>query len=97
MSASQNIINSANMLLNLGSDGVLTSSTNGAIRDFANQGISSYTAGQQLHGAAGGTHLAGGQIHFNSVGASNSWGPHWMNTGAVGMTERVEGDVDITR
>ena len=97
MSASGEIINSAKMLLNLGSDGVLTSSTNGAIRDFANQGISSYTAGQQLHGAAGGTHLAGGQIHLNSVGASNSWGPHWMNTGAVGMTERDEGDVDLTR
>lgn len=97
MSAGGEIINSAKMLLNLGSHGVLTSSTNGAIRDFANQGISSYTGGQQLHGAAGGTHLAGGQIHFNSIGASNSWGPHWMNTGAVGMTERVEGDVDITR
>ena len=95
MSSSKEIINSAKMLLNLGAEGVLTSSTNGAIRDFANQGISSYTAGQQLHGAAGGTHLAGGQIHFNSVGASNSWGPHWMNTGAVGMTEREEGDVEL--
>ena len=97
MSASENIIKSSKMLFNLGSEGVFTSATNGAIRDFANQGISSYTGGQQLHGAAGGTHLAGGQIHFNSIGASNTWGPHWLNTGAVGITEREEGDVDITK
>ena len=97
MSASEQIINSSKYLLNLGSDGVLTSSTNGAIRDFANQGISSYTAGQQLHGAGGAVHLAGSQVHFNTIGASNTWGPHWMNTGAVGMTEREEGDVELAR
>ena len=95
MSASERIIKSAKSLYNLGSEGVFTSSTNGSISDFANQGISSYTGGQQLNGAAGGTHLAGGQIHFNTIGASNSWGPHWLNTGAVGITEKEIGDVDI--
>ena len=95
MSASERIIKSAKSLYNLGSEGVFTSSTNGSISDFANQGISSYTGGQQLHGAAGGTHLAGGQIHFNTIGASNSWGPHWLNKGAVGMIEKEVGDVDV--
>ncbi len=95
MSASERIIKSAKSLYNLGSEGVFTSSTNGSISDFANQGISSYTAGQQLHGAGGAVHLAGSQVHFNTIGASNSWGPHWLNTGAVGMTEREMGDVDI--
>ena len=94
MSASGEIINSAKMLLNLGSDGVLTSSTNGAIRDFANQGISSYTAGQQLHGAAGGTHLAGGQIHFNSVGYNTEWGPQWSKERAH-IAPREEFDVEL--
>ena len=97
MSATESIISSTKVKMDLGSDAILAASQNGAIRSFGSKGISSYTEGQQLHGARAGTHLAGGQIHFNSTGANAQWGPTWMNTGAVGITERDENDVDLTR
>ena len=97
MSATESIISSTKVKMDLGSDAILAASQNGAIRSFGSKGISSYTEGQQLHGARGGTHLAGGQIHFNSTSPNAQWGPTWMNTGAVGITERDENDVDLTR
>ena len=97
MSATGEIISSANMLLNLGEQGVLTSSMNGGVRTYGQQGISSYSGGSQLHGASQSVHLAGSQVHFNTVGASAAWGPNWMDPTSVGIAEREEGDVDITK
>ena len=95
MSASGEIISSANMLLNLGEQGVLTASQNGGVRTFGQQGISSYTDGSQLHGAGQNVHLAGSQVHFNSVGASQAWGPKWMTKNEVGMEELELNDVKL--
>ena len=97
MSATNEIIKSSNYLLNLGEQGVLTSSQNGGVRTYGQAGISSYTDGSQLHGAGQNVHLAGSQVHFNSVGASQAWGPKWMTKNEVGMTPRAEGDVELTR
>ena len=94
MSSNNEIINSAPILLSMGEDGVLTSSMKGAVQTYGAAGITSYTSGQQLHGAAGGTHLAGGQIHFNSVGYNTEWGPQWSKERA-NIAPREEFDVEL--
>ena len=70
---------------------------NGGVRTYGQQGISSYSGGSQLHGASQSVHLAGSQVHFNTVGASAAWGPNWMDPTSVGIAEREEGDVDKTK
>ena len=98
MSATGEIVQSAGTyMMNLGEKGIFNSSQSGSVRDYARDGISSFTEGTQLHGAGGAIHLAGAQVHFNSTGASPSWGPKWLNTGAAGITERQEGDVELTK
>jgi hypothetical protein len=98
MSATNEIVKSAGTyMLNLGEKGIFNSSQKGSIRDYARDGLTSYTDGQQLHGAAGQIHLAGAQVHFNSTGASDTWGPKWLDTDAAGMTERQEGDVELAK
>ncbi len=97
MKAETELVQSSDMTMNISKSGTFTTSTNGSVMTFGSQGISSYTGGQQLHGAAGGTHLAGGQIHFNSCSPSNSWGPHWLNNGSVSMVTREEGDVELSQ
>jgi hypothetical protein len=98
MSATNEIVKSAGTyMLNLGEKGIFNSSQSGSIRDYARDGLTSYTDGQQLHGAGGQIHLAGAQVHFNSTGASDTWGPKWLNTDAAGMTERQEGDVELAK
>ena len=52
---------------------------------------SSFTDGTQLHGASGQIHLAGAQVHFNSTGASPTWGPKWLDTDAAGMHGKARG------
>jgi len=98
MSATNEIVKSAGTyMLNLGEKGIFNSSQKGSIRDYARDGLTSYTDGQQLHGAGGQIHLAGAQVHFNSTGASDTWGPKWLDTDAAGMTERQEGDVELAK
>jgi hypothetical protein len=98
MSATNEIVKSAGTyMLNLAEKGMFNSSQKGSIRDYARDGLTSYTDGQQLHGAAGQIHLAGAQVHFNSTGASDTWGPKWLDTDAAGMTERQEGDVELAK
>jgi hypothetical protein len=72
------VLNSQKYLYSMGDSGILNSSQNGAVRHYARAGISSYTYGTQLHGAAGRIDLAGSQVHFNSVAPRTSWGPTWL-------------------
>jgi hypothetical protein len=95
MSAETDMIQSASAMFNLGEKGIFNSSQAGSIRDFARDGLSSFTNGTQLHGAGGQIHLAGAQVHMNSTGASPTWGPGWLTTDKVGMTPREEGDVEL--
>ncbi len=95
MSSATEMIHSADTLLNIGDKGILNSSQSGSIRDFARDGITSFTNGVQLHGAGGQIHLAGAQVHFNSTGASSQWGPSWLTKERAGMELREEGDVEI--
>jgi len=98
MSATNEIVKSAGTyMLNLGDKGIFNSSQKGSIRDYARDGLTSFTDGQQLHGASGQIHLAGSQVHFNSTGASSTWGPKWLDTDAASMTERQEGDVELVK
>ena len=97
MRAESEFIQSSDIALNVSKNGTFNSSTDGSISTFGKSGISSFTPGQQLHGASGGTHLAGGNIHFNSVGPSSSWGPGWLDNAAVAMEPRDEGDVELTK
>jgi len=97
MSAETDMIQSASAMFNLGEKGIFNSSQAGSIRDFARDGLSSFTNGTQLHGAGGQMHLAGAQVHMNSIKASPTWGPGWLNTDKVGMTPREEGDVELAK
>ena len=96
-SASKEMIHSADLLLNLGEKGILNSSQAGSVRDYARDGISSFTSGTQLHGASGQIHLAGAQVHFNSTGASSTWGPSWLTPEKAGIQIRDEGDVELAQ
>ena len=98
MSSSGEFIQSAGTyMMNLGEKGIFNSSQSGSIRDYAKDGLSSFTEGTQLHGASGQVHLAGAQVHFNSTGASSTWGPKWLDTDAAAITEREEGDVELAQ
>jgi len=89
------IIQSTDYHMTLGDKGVFTSSQSGTIRDYARDGLSSFTKGTQLHGADGQIHLAGAQVHFNSTTASDKWGPGWLKPEKIGMEVREEGDVEL--
>ena len=95
MSSASEIINSADLILNIGDKGILSASQKGSIREYARDGITSFTSGTQLHGAGGQFHLAGAQVHFNSTGASPAWGPSWLTKEKAGMQLRTEGDVEL--
>ena len=97
MAAETDMVQSAEAMFNIGDKGIFNSSQAGSIRDFARDGISSFTGGTQLHGAGGQIHLAGAQVHFNSTSASSTWGPGWLTTDKVGMTPRDEGDVELAK
>jgi len=72
------ILNSQKYLYSMGESGILNASQKGSVRNYARDGISSYTDGTQLHGAEGRIDLAGSQVHFNSVSAKEVWGPGWL-------------------
>ena len=97
MAAETDIIQSGDAMFNIGQKGIFNASHGGSIRDYARDGLTSFTPGQQLHGAGGSIHLAGAQVHFNSTGASPTWGPEWLTTDKVGMTPREEGDVELAQ
>ena len=97
MGAETDMVQSASAMFNLGDKGIFNASHAGSIRDYARDGLTSFTEGPQLHGAGGSIHLAGAQVHMNSTGASSSWGPKWLTTDKVGMTPRDEGDVELTK
>jgi hypothetical protein len=96
-SSAKEMIHSADLLLNLGEKGILNSSQAGSVRDYARDGISSFTSGTQLHGASGQIHLAGSQVHFNSTSASPTWGPNWLTPEKAGIQIRDEGDVELAQ
>ena len=81
--------------MTLGRKGAFHSSQEGSIRTHAEQGISSFTNGPQLHGAKSVIHLAGSQVHMNSTVASADWGAKWLTQEAVGVQPTEQGDVDI--
>src|SRR6056300_1561999 len=87
-------LNAEGYVFAMGEKGVLSSAQKGAVRHYGRDGISSYTEGTQLHGAKGRIDLAGSQVHFNSVGASETWGPKWLKADAVGI-KVTEGLIDI--
>ena len=87
-------LNAEGYLFAMGEKGVFNSSQKGAVRHYSRDGISSYTEGTQLHGAAGRIDLAGSQVHFNSVKASELWGPKWLKADAIGI-KVTEGLIDI--
>ena len=97
MSSAKEMIHSADTLLNIGDRGIFNSAQKGAIRDYARDGLSSFTKGTQLHGAEGQVHLAGAQVHFNSTSASDLWGPAWLTAEKVGLNLREEGDVELAQ
>ena len=87
-------LNAEGYLFAMGEKGILNSSQKGAVRNYARDGISSFTDGTQLHGAGGRIDLAGSQVHFNSVGASSTWGPGWLKPDAIGI-KVTDGLIDI--
>ena len=87
-------LNAEGYLFAMGEKGILNSAQKGSVRHFARDGISSYTEGTQLHGAKGRIDLAGKQVHFNSVGASSTWGPGWLKPDAIGI-KVTNGLIDI--
>jgi hypothetical protein len=91
------ILMSTDYLQTMAEKGVFTSSQDGQISTYAKGGMFSYTDGQVLVGAGGQIHLAGAQVHFNSIAASDKWGPKWLKPSEVGMEPRLEGDVDLTK
>ena len=95
--AEKELVNNANFIMNVGENGVFTSSQKGSVSTFGSTGITSYSGGQQLHGASGRIDLAGSQVHFNSVGASPSWGPTWLNPQSAGIVyDESQNDVNLT-
>ena len=87
-------LNAEGYLFAMGEKGILQSSQKGGVRAYGRDGISSFTDGTQLHGAKGQIHLAGSQVHMNSIKASGAWGPSWLKPDAIGIRV-TEGLIDI--
>lgn len=71
-------LNAENYLHLMGESGVMLSSQGGSVRSYGRDGITSFTPGSHLVGAAGRVDLSAGQVHFNSRPPSSSWGPSWL-------------------
>jgi len=96
-SEAETTINSESYLMMMGKKGIFGSAREGSVRHYGRDGISSYSDGTQLIGAGGQVHLAGSQVHFNSTGASSSWGPTWLTPETAGIvTDTSQNDVNIT-
>jgi hypothetical protein len=100
--AEQNVnLNAEQYVHMIGEKGVFSASQGGSVRHYGKDGITSYTDGQQLHGAGGRIDLAGSQVHFNSVSAKDNWGPYWLKpeherVGII-VTKGEEIDIDSKR
>jgi hypothetical protein len=93
-------LNAEGYVFAMGDKGIFSSSQNGVIQDYALSGISSYTPGQQLHGADRQFHLQGSQVHFNQpmgrLGGIDGWGPSWLKPDSDYVGIKVtEGLIDI--
>ena len=54
-------------------------------------------AGANASRGGGQIHLAGPQVHFNSIKAQKTWGPSWLSPERVGIvTDDSQNDVNIT-
>tara|TARA_Y100000310_G_C20643016_1_gene795007 strand:+ start:71 stop:1879 length:1809 start_codon:yes stop_codon:yes gene_type:complete len=102
--AEQNVnLNAEQFVHVIGETGVLTSSQSGTVQTYGSKGISSYSGGQQMHGASGNFYLQGTEVRFNDPmgppGAGTSqWGPTWLkpeheNVGII-VTKGEEIDID---
>ena len=100
-------LNAEGYLFAMGDKGIFSSSQNGVIQDYALSKISSYTPGQQLHGADRQFHLQGSQVHFNKPmgrqGGIDEWGPGWLKPDHDAVGIKVTGgpagliDIDANR
>ena len=72
------MLNAEKYVYVMGDSGILGASQNGAIRNYAFEGITSYTPTNQHHGAGGRIDLGASQVHFNTVRAKAKWGPGWL-------------------
>ena len=72
------VLNAEKYVYVMGDSGILGASQNGAIRNYAFEGITSYTPTNQHHGAGGRIDLGASQVHFNTVRAKAKWGPGWL-------------------
>ena len=90
-------LNSEGYLHLIGQKGVFSASQGGSVRHYGRDGITSYTPGQQTHGAKGNIDLAGSEVHFNSVSAKDNWGPYWLKPEheRVGIRVTDTGKIDI--
>ena len=95
--AEQNVdLNAEGYVLTMGDKGILSASQSGSVRNYGRDGITSFTDGTQLHGAAGRIDLSGSQVHLNSVPARTIWGPKWLKPDADAVSIKVtEGNIDI--
>ncbi len=91
------VLNSEKFVYVMGDSGILNASQNGSVRHYGKDGITSYTPGPQMHGAGGRIDFAGSQVHMNSRGASNYWGPYWLKPDhqKVGITITKDKEIDI--
>ena len=76
--AEQNVNLNGGFNVNTMAKNSINNSSQGAVRSYAATQITSFTAGTQLHGAAGNIDLAGAQVHMNSQVARPGWGPSWL-------------------
>jgi hypothetical protein len=96
------IIQSADYVFNVGEKAIFNTSKDGPIQSYAGSSITSYSGGMQLHGAAAGTQIAGGQIHLNSTSADRAWGGIKQDGGlydkeGLNIAPTYEGDVELAR
>ncbi len=96
------IIQSADYVFNVGEKAIFNTSKDGPIQSYAGSSITSYSGGMQLHGAAAGTQIAGGQIHLNSTKADRAWGGIKQDGGlydkeGLNIAPTYEGDVELMK
>ena len=96
--AEQDLVNNANFVMNVGDNGVLTSSQKGQVQTFGAAGITSHSNGIQAHSGAAGMNLKGARIDMNTGGTQEpGWGPSWLNSQAAGIfLDESQNDVNLT-
>jgi hypothetical protein len=107
--AEQNVNHNAGINVNTMAKSSILNSAMGGVSTFGGKSITSYTTGQQLHGAGGQFHLQGSQVHFNMPmgsprpggmgGGIANWGPSWLvpEHESVGIITTNGKDIDIEK